>query len=808
MKYGIQELKFNSVQSLRWLASWCLEIWIKIGCIGILVIFWCSPGFAADDYFDQVTVFSEGRITRFVEMPITVYISPILRTKGYLPALRDAMRQWEETSDGTIQFQEWPTSVEADIVVGWTSSALIRVIDTPLGTTSFTRLNDTKFKVNITLIHPESILSETEMKTACLHELGHAIGLWGHSPNPLDVNFAASTAQRPTAGDRATLLKVYATPPNTAQHEVAIGVLRNQLEKKLRHPHTHYLLGTIYADKGDIDTAIEHFKTCRSLEPRFEQAREQLLNAYQTSNRIPEAIELLHQILNQTPSADAYNTLGVMYHRKADLEKAVESLQKALEMHPNHPSARKNLHQIYREQGISAINARKFDGAILYFQKALQFNLQDPLSHRLMGDCYARNGDLENAIAQYQKAHQFNPADREIKENLAHHWSNHGVALTREQRWSEAIVAYKQALELLPAFTVAEKNLIAALWQQAEARRTAGTVAQAISTYQEILKFEGDSTDVHSRLGELYLKKRAYAQAAEAFQSARNAEPNNKQAQHNLVAAYHHYAQHLEQQKRYDAAAGQLQLLLKLTPNDLNTRLRLGKLYQRTGNSERARAEFARILEYDSDESGDGVTPSVQTTNHRIVRGTALMNMGRYAEALTAFKTIKAEAKSVEIYNTIGYLHMKNNEPLFAIKAFESALSKKPLDSVAYQNLRAIESQFVHQFTINQKSSKHRNHLGRVHNSLVRCHIGRNEYTNALARYRKAVALFPNPVAGDEARPPPDPAVQATLVETGIHLALTFQSAGKTEQMKKVLRSVQELDVGHPTVKKLLGDKE
>ena len=73
----------------------------------------------ADDYFDQITVFSHGRITRFVEMPITVYITPALQTKEYLSALRYAMRQWEAVSDGKVQFQETPASEEADISVRW-----------------------------------------------------------------------------------------------------------------------------------------------------------------------------------------------------------------------------------------------------------------------------------------------------------------------------------------------------------------------------------------------------------------------------------------------------------------------------------------------------------------------------------------------------------------------------------------------------------------------------------------------------------------------------------------------------------------
>lgn len=783
----IQELKLKR-------PNWCLGLWIKIGCLGIVAILWLSPGGAADDYFDQITVFSEGRITRFVEMPITVYISPVLQTEAYLSALRYAMRQWEEASDGKIKFQESPVSEGADIMVSWTSSALMRIIDTPLGKTSFTRLDDTKFRVNITLIHPENVLSSAQMTTACLHEVGHAIGLWGHSPNPLDVNFEASTAQRPTANDRETLLKVYATPPNTPQHDTAIDALKEQLEQKLRHPHTNYLLGTIYTDKGEINTAIEHFKTALSLDTSFEQAREQLLEAYQTSNRIPEAIELVHQMLNQTPSADVYNTLGVMYYRNASLDKAVESLQKALELHPNHPSAKRNLHQILREQGISATNARKFDQAIRYFQKALQFYPNDPLSHRLMGNCYARNGDLKNTIEQYQKAHQFDPVDREIKENLAGYWSNYGIQLTHEQRWGEAIVAYKQALELMPTLTVAGKNLIAALWQQAEAQRTAGNITGAISTYQEILRVEGNSVDVHSRLGELYFKKRAYPQAVSAFQSALNAEPNNKQVQHNLFAAHHHYAQHLEGQNQYEAAAAQLRQALKLTPDNLTIRLRLAKLYQWAGNTERAQAEFARILEDDSHRTG-GI--SSLAMNHRIARGNAFINMDKYTEALAEFNAIEAGAKSVEIYNTIGYLYMKTNRPLSAIKAFESALSKKPSDSVAYSNLLAIESRFVHRFTANRSSSEHRNALARVRNSLVRCHIGRNEYTTALRRYREALNLAA-----------PDPTIQAELVKTGIHFALTVQNAGQTGQMKIVLRLVQKLDADHPTVKRLLGDNE
>ena len=72
-----------------------------------------------DDYFDYVTVFSNGRIARFTEMPIRVYISPMLRTDVYLNAIRYGMRQWELAAGGIIEFVETEDNGDADIRVSW-----------------------------------------------------------------------------------------------------------------------------------------------------------------------------------------------------------------------------------------------------------------------------------------------------------------------------------------------------------------------------------------------------------------------------------------------------------------------------------------------------------------------------------------------------------------------------------------------------------------------------------------------------------------------------------------------------------------
>jgi predicted Zn-dependent protease len=55
---------------------------------------------------------------------------------------------------------------------------------------------------------PQSVLSTAR------HELGHALGLWGHSPVATDVLYFSQTAQSPPISPRdiATLIKVYQQP--------------------------------------------------------------------------------------------------------------------------------------------------------------------------------------------------------------------------------------------------------------------------------------------------------------------------------------------------------------------------------------------------------------------------------------------------------------------------------------------------------------------------------------------------------------------------------------------------------------------
>ena len=203
-------------------------------------------------------------------------------------------------------------------------------------------------------------LTQEEMRMVCLHEFGHAIGLWGHSPDDTDVCYAMATAQHPTQRDINTLLKLYNTLLDTPQHEIAIEVLKKELQTNPRHARPHYLLGAVYFDKGDIAPAIVSFQNCLKVDPNFQPATEKLIQAYQRTGQSNQAIRLVEQSVKSQhghqafrESANSYNVLGTLYYREGDVDKAIQAFENALKRSPHHKEAKRNLHQLFRQKALA-----------------------------------------------------------------------------------------------------------------------------------------------------------------------------------------------------------------------------------------------------------------------------------------------------------------------------------------------------------------------------------------------------------------------------------------------------------------------
>ena len=785
---------------------------------------------ANSDYFDYITLFSQGRITRFTEMPIRVYISPILTESPYLPEIRYAMQAWQTASAGAVQFEETETPQNADIRVSWGYTGLLTDFqDTRLGSAELTRLQnghqpsavsyqsgvedsrtedrkvgrmgtsessnlatfqsntdsgqpsaESQFTVEVILMLEGDAtigeLTQEEMRTVCLHEFGHAIGLWGHSPHPGDINYPTATAQQPSTRDIVTLRKLYNTPLDTPQHDIAINMLKAEIEQRphadvKKHLRSHYLLGTVYFDKGDTASAINSFQTCRHLDTKFQPAIEKLIQVYHETGETHEAIALLEKRTTQKPSPADYNTLGIFYYEKKNVEKAIEAFEKALHIAPYHKAARRNLHQLLRAKGFKALASKDFETATVTFERVLQMAPLDARTYQLMGNGYAQAGQFEKAISYYQKAIDLNPVDALTQQNFAQCYNNYGVSLRNREKWDEAIDAYRNALRLMPTLQIARTNLSDVFTRKAKAHNEAGELDAAVAAYLELQKLHPDEMHIRNLLGELYLKKGDYADALSVFQHVYNANPNADHALHNLIAAYHHYARSLSDMKDYTTAIQLLEAALRLVPTDLNLRLSLANAYQGAEDYERAYIEVSRVL---AQAPGNRQAQEEQI-NLQIRRGNALMRQREYAAALTEFEAIPESERDVEIYNTIGYLYLVAGEHEKAYGGFETVLQKDPINMPAFRNLLSLESQLIR-----QRANKMREiTLVKVRCLLAISLMHRKQPTAAVEKYQlalKARSKEMNPL----------------VIETGRQLANRFQQHGDTENREMILDWVEE----------------
>jgi len=177
------------------------------------------------DFFDQVMLATSNRIFRFKTMPIPVFIEP--NQAGYVSAVRKALDTWENRTNSMIKFVPAANRQQARITVIWSHLG----IPTDKSITEFGAHTITEWKVktgpfdsqktgtvkpqiievNLDVIDPRDPDHKLPLlQNLVTHELGHAIGLMGHSPERGDMMYRDTDEySRISQRDLNTLQKIY-----------------------------------------------------------------------------------------------------------------------------------------------------------------------------------------------------------------------------------------------------------------------------------------------------------------------------------------------------------------------------------------------------------------------------------------------------------------------------------------------------------------------------------------------------------------------------------------------------------------------
>jgi tetratricopeptide (TPR) repeat protein len=149
-------------------------------------------------------------------MPLKVYVSDGTGVEGWTPSMKslvsEAMSAWSSATHNAVRFTTTNHPDRADIIVRWKRN----FSHNKIGENPFESIGDTIVRSDLVIATfvsatgPQMPISE--LRKTIIHEMGHAIGIQGHSPYPEDIMYWSVNPEQGgalTARDKATISMLY-----------------------------------------------------------------------------------------------------------------------------------------------------------------------------------------------------------------------------------------------------------------------------------------------------------------------------------------------------------------------------------------------------------------------------------------------------------------------------------------------------------------------------------------------------------------------------------------------------------------------
>jgi tetratricopeptide (TPR) repeat protein len=225
-----------------------------------------------------------------------------------------------------------------------------------------------------------------------------------------------------------------------------------------------------YERAGDLDAqhrnyplAAVHYGKALQGDPSLNSVRLKLGQIFLQQGMLEPALTEFEELRKREPnSAPAYQGIGHVYLLQGKLREAEQALTKAIALDRSSWLSQNLL-------GLTYDQAQRHDDAIAAYQAALALHPREPGVLNNLGLAYALKGDLDLAINAYERAVAAGSAPPKLYNNL-------GIAYARQQRYADALDAFKKATDEPRAYN----NLGVALMSMGHAEQAASCFEKAI----------------------------------------------------------------------------------------------------------------------------------------------------------------------------------------------------------------------------------------------------------------------------------------------------------------------------------------
>ena len=191
------------------------------------------------------------------------------------------------------------------------------------------------------------------------------------------------------------------------------------------------ILGSLLAQEGRLDEAIEHFRRALHYKPGYPEAHFFLGHTYDQQGRLEEAVVEYQNALRFKPMQEQTHIfLAITLAKQKKLEEAISHYLAALKLNPESAVTHNNLARIYHTLG-------NFDAAVEHYTSALRVNPTLAIAHNNLGILLIQRGSLADGEKHLREALKLKPGNGETEFNLA-------LLLNQQKQWSEAAALFNK----------------------------------------------------------------------------------------------------------------------------------------------------------------------------------------------------------------------------------------------------------------------------------------------------------------------------------------------------------------------------
>lgn len=303
----------------------------------------------SDNYIKNATDES-GEIIKWNKDKIKYYIP----NNDYVSTIESAFRHYEDIFPDYFKFKRVSEPTLADIEIKIADNINNKVTDniytSGLTEFSYSGLNGNLSNVKVTLVlkQPNNSrqLTSKEVYRTVLHEIGHAIGIVGHSSNNKDIMFPMSNERGEfSKRDIATINLIYSMNKSLLGTELS-GVSSEKLTEAIDYTRAYpqnsigwINLGEVYYRTKMYQLALEAYSKAIAINPDDYNAYYSLANCYLSSGKFDYAIKNAEIAREKTIDfekiADIDELKGLIFIEKKDYKTAYKYFESALKANPN-----------------------------------------------------------------------------------------------------------------------------------------------------------------------------------------------------------------------------------------------------------------------------------------------------------------------------------------------------------------------------------------------------------------------------------------------------------------------------------------